>query len=186
MRSFNCLWALIAALAVVSCSSQQTENSVDDVQTTFDRPATTPVHTRPGRIEIPIVTEGQEFSCTPTRVWDGDGPIWCREGPRIRLAGIAAREMDGTCDDEQPCPAATGVEAKTHLASLVGTVTGQASEGHFLVEGPTLQCRSEGGAGGTRTAAWCVSPSQGDLSCAMVASGKALRWDKYWHGHQCP
>jgi endonuclease YncB( thermonuclease family) len=46
---------------------------------------------------ISIVPAGQTFQCTPTRVWDGDGPIWCGEGPRIRLSGIAAREMDGSC-----------------------------------------------------------------------------------------
>jgi len=50
---------------------------------------------------------GETFTCTPTRVWDGDGPIWCAEGPRIRLSGIAAREMDGTCRPNHPCPRAT-------------------------------------------------------------------------------
>jgi endonuclease YncB( thermonuclease family) len=34
---------------------------------------------------------GAAFTCTPVRVWDGDGPIWCAEGPKVRLAGIAAR-----------------------------------------------------------------------------------------------
>lgn len=38
-----------------------------------------------------FVAQGTSFTCTPTRVWDGDGPIWCAEGPKIRLAGIAAR-----------------------------------------------------------------------------------------------
>lgn len=43
------------------------------------------------------------FVCTPVAVWDGDGPIWCKEGPKIRIAGIAAREMDGTCSRGHPC-----------------------------------------------------------------------------------
>lgn len=60
----------------------------------------------------PIIAKGAQFHCTPTQVWDGDGPIWCYEGPR------------------------------------------------------TL-------------------PSVGDLSCAMVKSGDALRWDRYWHEHRC-
>lgn len=42
-----------------------------------------------------VVPTGHQFNCTPTRVWDGGGPIWCAEGPRVRLAGIAAREIDG-------------------------------------------------------------------------------------------
>ena len=25
-----------------------------------------------------VIPDGQVFTCTPTRVWDGDGPIWFR------------------------------------------------------------------------------------------------------------
>lgn len=46
---------------------------------------------------ILAVPEGQTFKCTPTHVYGGDGPVCCAEGPRIRIAGIAAREMNGTC-----------------------------------------------------------------------------------------
>jgi hypothetical protein len=53
------------------------------------------------------------------------------------------------------------------------------------VSGPALICRSEGSAGGVRTAAWCVSPRSGDLSCAMVRGGWAHRWDRYWRNHRC-
>ncbi len=24
-----------------------------------------------------IVAAGTDFACTPVRVWDGDGPVWC-------------------------------------------------------------------------------------------------------------
>jgi endonuclease YncB( thermonuclease family) len=48
-------------------------------------------------LAVTVVPAGQTFACTPVAVYDGDGPVWCAEGPRIRLAGIAAREMDGTC-----------------------------------------------------------------------------------------
>lgn len=41
-------------------------------------------------LAVSVVPADEEFTCTPTRVWDGDGPVWCEEGPRIRLAGIAA------------------------------------------------------------------------------------------------
>ena len=127
----------------------------------------------------------ETFTCTPTRVWDGDGPIWCAEGPRIRLSGIAAREMDGSCRPGHPCPRASAEEARDALVSLIGRRVGVASQGHVLVSGPALTCRSEGSAGGSRTAAWCVSPRSGDLSCAMVRGGWALRWDRYWRNHRC-
>lgn len=131
------------------------------------------------------VASGQAFTCTPTHVWDGDGPIWCTEGPKVRLAGIAAREMDGTCKPGHPCPDATATAARDGLAKLLGKVTGTAPTGHLLIKGPHLQCVSEGGAGGKRTAAWCVSPVHGDISCAMVKAGLAARWAKYWRTHRC-
>src|SRR5215207_4305171 len=102
-----------------------------------------------------IIPAGQSFTCTPTHVWDGDGPLWCAEGPRIRLAGIAAREMDGTCRPNQPCPRASAETARDHLVSLVGRPVGRSREGHVLVQGAALQCLSEGDGRGTRTAAWC-------------------------------
>jgi endonuclease YncB( thermonuclease family) len=128
---------------------------------------------------------GESFTCTPIRVWDGDGPIWCAEGPRIRLSGIAAREMDGTCRLGQPCPNASATQARDALVGLIGRRVGVSSEGHILVSGQALRCRSDGSAGGSRTAAWCQSPKSGDLSCAMVRGGWALRWDRYWRSHRC-
>ncbi|HYI47725.1 MAG TPA: hypothetical protein VEX35_04595 [Allosphingosinicella sp.] len=132
-----------------------------------------------------MVAEGERFACTPEKVWDGDGPIHCAEGPKVRLAGIAAREMDGSCSPGHPCPEATAQAAREALAALLGRTIGSASTGHLLVEGPSLECRSEGSANGSRTAAWCTSPTAGDLSCAMVASGTAAKWERYWRGHSC-
>lgn len=134
---------------------------------------------------IATVPSGVTFDCTPIAVWDGDGPLWCEEGPRVRLSGVAAREIDETCSKGHPCPSATGAQAKAALVDLVGKPVGQSRHGHTLVEGPAMRCLSAGGAGGNRTAAWCVSPKGGDLSCAMVRGGWALRWDRYWKGHRC-
>lgn len=132
-----------------------------------------------------IVDSGQPFTCTPTHVWDGDGPVWCAEGPHLRIAGIAAREMDGTCRTNQPCPAASAIETRDALVQLMGGARGTISTGHVVVRGPRLTCRSEGGAGGNRTAAWCRLPSGADLSCAMIKTGAVLRWDRYWKGPAC-
>lgn len=132
-----------------------------------------------------VVAAGETFTCTPTAVWDGDGPIWCAEGPHVRISGIAAREMDDTCRDNQPCPSATALQARDALIDLFGGARGTSSTGHVRVTGPTMVCRSEGSAGGSRTAAWCSLPSGQDLSCAMVATGTVLKWDRYWRGHRC-
>lgn len=132
-----------------------------------------------------VVAAGETFTCTPTAVWDGDGPIWCAEGPHVRISGIAAREMDGTCRDNQPCPSATALQARDALIDLFGGTRGTNSTGHVRVTGPTMFCHSEGSAGGSRTAAWCTLASGQDLSCAMVATGTVLKWDRYWRGHRC-
>jgi endonuclease YncB( thermonuclease family) len=136
-------------------------------------------------IAIAIIPAGQSFQCTPTRVWDGDGPIWCAEGPHVRLAGIAAREMNGTCNANQPCPVAGAVEARDALVKLIGKPVGASAQGHVLVKGQAMTCLSDGGAGGTRTAAWCRSPKSGDVNCAMIDGGWASKWNRYWRGHSC-
>jgi len=132
-----------------------------------------------------VIAAGNHFTCTPTRVWDGDGPIWCAEGMKIRLAGLAAREIDGSCRPGQPCPAASGVAARDELVRLLGGAQGRTSYGHILVNGPRLSCLSEGRAKGTRTGAWCTSPATGDLSCAMIDSGLALRWRTFDPDNRC-
>jgi hypothetical protein len=137
------------------------------------------------RAATPIIAAGSPFECTPTAVWDGDGPIWCAEGPKVRVAGVAAREMDGTCRRNQPCPAISAADARNRLVSLLGGPKGTLESGHVLVRSPTMTCLSDGSAGGNRTAAWCVSPAVGDLSCAVVRAGGAVRWPRYWGAHRC-
>lgn len=132
-----------------------------------------------------VVPAGQVFFCTPVAVYDGDGPVWCREGPKIRLAGIAAREMDGTCNSNQPCPTSSAQQARDQLVSFLGGAKGTMSTGHIKVTARPMRCLSEGGGRGSRTAAWCQLANGLDLSCAMVRSGTTLRWARYWRQHRC-
>src|SRR5690349_4638578 len=89
-----------------------------------------------------IVAAGSTFSCTPTEVWDGDGPVWCAEGPKIRIAGIAAREIDETCRANQPCPPVSGAEARERLVRVLGGARGRTPDGHVLVRSATMNCQS--------------------------------------------
>lgn len=132
-----------------------------------------------------VIAAGVSFNCTPIAVWDGDGPIWCAEGPRVRIAGVAAREIDESCRINQPCPAVGGVETRDRLVKVFGGARGKLRTGHIRVRSPTMSCVSEGSGGGSRTAAWCRSPLFGDLSCATVKAGGAVRWYRYWSSHRC-
>lgn len=131
-----------------------------------------------------VVPAGAVFECTPIAVWDGDGPIWCAEGPRVRLAGVAAREIDNSCRPGHPCPATPGLEARDHLVRLLGGPRGRMTTGHIRVQAGMMSCTSDGSAGGNRTAAWCTLADGSDLNCRMVQS-VAARWPRYWRDHQC-
>lgn len=136
-------------------------------------------------LAVAIVPAGQAFTCTPISVWDGDGPIWCAEGPRVRLAGIGARELDGSCRRHQPCPAMSGVAARDVLVRLLGGARGRTRDGHIIVRAPAMACRSRGDANGNRTAAACNVPGLGDLSCALVKAQAALPWRAFGGGQVC-
>lgn len=104
-----------------------------------------------------VVVAGTSFPCTPTAVWDGDGPIWCAEGPKIRLAGIAAREINGICKAGHTCPPTSGVDARDRLVGLLGGTRGTLATGHIKVQTSPMNCISDGSANGDRTAAWCAT-----------------------------
>lgn len=141
---------------------------------------------------VPVIAAGLLFACTPTHVADGDGPIWCAEGPRIRLAGIAARERDGSCRPGQPCPTASADAAMRALVGLLGGSRGAvrfpgARYDHVRVRAPTMRCLSNGNAKGTRTGAFCQMADGRNLNCAMLATRTVLRWDRYWRRDMlCP
>src|SRR5688572_27838629 len=102
-----------------------------------------------------VVAAGITFTCTPVAVWDGDGPVWCAEGPKVRIAGVAAREIDGTCRASQPCPNVPAIAARDRLVILFGGARGKRPEGHIIVRSEPMSCVSDGSSGGSRTAAWC-------------------------------
>ena len=134
-----------------------------------------------------VVSAGSSFTCTPIAVWDGDGPIWCSEGPKIRLTGIAAREIvrvggtvrDAGCKAGHPCPTASGVVARDRLVTYLGGERGTLASGHIVVRAAPMRCVSYGSGKGARTAAACSTAAGGDLSCAMIRSGAAVRWLRY-------
>lgn len=118
---------------------------------------------------------GGTFFCTVASITDGDTLRCIEREPngkqiRVRLSGIAARERDGSCSPGHPCPAASAEAATAEL--------------HRLASGQVLSCRSVGETYGRR-AAFCSTEGGEDLSCAMIESGTALKWDRHWNDHKC-
>lgn len=124
-----------------------------------------------------FVPAGERFTCSAVAVWDGDGPIWCASGPKLRIAGIAARELDGSCRPGHPCPKASGIAARDALVRLLGGPRGVNRTKHILIDPVMLTCRSAGDGMRDRTAASCALPDGRDLASAMVSTGTVLRWD---------
>jgi endonuclease YncB( thermonuclease family) len=122
-----------------------------------------------------IVIGSSSFECTVSSVTDGDTFRCAETGGdgrqiRVRVAGVAARERDGTCAPGHPCPSASAEAATNEMERLVA--------------GQVLNCRANGTTYG-RIAAFCQRRDGVDVNCAMVASGTALRWERYWNGHRC-
>jgi endonuclease YncB( thermonuclease family) len=80
------------------------------------------------------------------------------------LAAINAREVDGSCNHE-PCPAMRHEQAQPIVARMV--------------LGKTLTCRIVGKSY-KRLVGDCRLPDGRGLSCAIIRSGAALRWDSFW------
>ncbi|TPG56699.1 thermonuclease family protein [Sphingomonas glacialis] len=110
------------------------------------------------------------FSCTVTRVHDGDGPIWCSNGTKIRVAGIQAPDLKNTV----PCREGRAEYACSNVA---------AERSRVVVERLTLHqamtCQPMG-TSYSRVVARCTLQDGRSLSCAILAAGAAVRWDKYW------
>lgn len=121
----------------------------------------------------PVPARGTAFQCSAIAVWDGDGPIWCAEGPRIRLAGINTRELDGSCRRGMRCPAMSGPAARSTLVDLLGGARGQLPSGHVKVAGTRLSCRSLGPDRYRRTLAVCRSAA-GDLGNLLIRRRAAI------------
>ncbi len=112
---------------------------------------------------------GPTFTCTVTRVHDGDGPLWCAEGPKVRIAGIQAPDFESA----QPCRAGRAgyVCSDTRARASQRTVSA-------LVLRRRLTCQALEPSY-NRVVARCRLPDGRDLSCAVLAAGAATRWDRY-------
>lgn len=123
------------------------------------------------------------FLCEAVALHDVDGPIHCSSGLRIRLQGIGATEMDGTCRKAQPCvPGDPVAQRRIMVTRVIGaaitredkSVSGQA----WFAKPVVLHCESVGRSY-DRVTAWCRKSGGEDLSCGAIRAGIALRWAQF-------
>lgn len=116
------------------------------------------------------------FACLVLAVHDGDGPLRCASGEKIRIAGVQAPDFttaepcqqhraEYVCDDA----------AAEHARDIVSR----------MVLNRTLQCEPYG-MSYARVVARCTLPDGRDLSCAVIAAGAGARWDRYWQRYRLP
>jgi endonuclease YncB( thermonuclease family) len=119
---------------------------------------------------LALVAAGQHFDCRVVAVHDGD-TMRCADGTRVRLQGIDANELDGTCHHE--CANGSADRARAHLKEKA--------------LGKLASCTSTGRSY-RRVTAWCtVKPERGravDLSCEQVARDLAVIWAKFDPHHR--
>ena len=110
------------------------------------------------------------FVCHVVRVHDGDGPVWCANGIKVRIAGIQAPDFESaepcrrgraqyTCDDQKARVSQQIVDRLT----LNRTLSCQPVDRSY-----------------SRVVARCTLPDGRSLSCAIIAAGAATRWESYW------
>lgn len=110
------------------------------------------------------------FVCHVVRVYDGDGPITCRNGIKVRVAGVQAPDFERASPCRQRKPGYVCDDAKAHASQRIAA---------GLVLGKVLDCRPVGRSF-ARIVARCQLPDGRSLSCALIAAGAATRWDSYW------
>jgi endonuclease YncB( thermonuclease family) len=108
------------------------------------------------------------FVCTVTRVHDGDGPIWCKEGPKIRLAGIQAPDFERTepCRRRKPGYVCSDVRARASQRIVSRMVL------HRRLSCVAVDRSYQ------RVVATCRIGGA-DLACAIVRAGAADWWPAY-------
>lgn len=99
----------------------------------------------------------EPFLCAPLTVTDGDS-LRCGS-VRVRLLGIDAPEMPGSCRQGRQCVQGDPYAARDYLVSLTRTA---------------VQCTPLGQDRYGRTLARCTANGI-DLSCALIRSGHAVR-----------
>ena len=117
------------------------------------------------------------FICQVVKVHDGDGPIWCLNGRKVRIAGVQAPDFESAA----PC------RDRRRIAGNYTCDDAAARQSQRIVEQLTLNQRlqcSPVDRSYARVVARCTLSDGRSLSCATIAAGAAVRWLSYWRRYR--
>lgn len=120
--------------------------------------------------------------CLAIALHDVDGPIRCRSGERIRLAGIGAAELDGTRRPGQPGISGDPFAQRRTMAQAIGGGVGKDNrrlDGYLRLARPVQLACDVTGQSYNRLVAWCRLPDGRDASCVAIQARVAVRWDRF-------
>jgi len=113
------------------------------------------------------------FFCEVVRVHDGDGPLWCANGIKVRVAGIQAPDFESAEPCRRPLQRRAAYTCDDRAAARSQAIVSK------LVLNRRINCQPVGRSY-SRVVARCTLPDGRSLSCAAIAVGAAVRWDRYW------
>ena len=117
------------------------------------------------------------FTCVVVRIHDGDGPLWCANGIKVRIAGVQAPDYE----DAEPCRRRDTSWANYTCDNAAANRSQQIVE--RLVLRQIMTCQPVG-MSYARVVARCKLADGRSLSCAVIAAGAATRWDRYWRQYR--
>lgn len=120
--------------------------------------------------------------CLAIALHDVDGPIRCRTGETIRLAGVGATELDGSRRPGQPGIQGDPFAQRRRMAQAIGGGIGQDNrrlDGYLRFARPVPLACDVTGRSYTRLVAWCRLPDGRDASCVAIGAKVAARWARF-------
>ena len=117
------------------------------------------------------------FTCTVVRVHDGDGPLWCANGLKVRIAGVQAPDYENA----EPCRRSDASPTNYTCDDAAAARSRRLVE--RIVLNRKLTCQPVGRSY-ARVVARCTLADGRSLSCAVIAAGAATRWERYWRQYR--
>ena len=108
------------------------------------------------------------FTCHVIRVHDGGGPLWCRTGECIRIAGIQDPDFENAAPCRRPARQRRAFRCDDHAAARSQCLVCA----HFLNK--RLRCEMVDTIYG-RIVARCTLPDGRSFACATIGAGAAVR-----------